>query len=461
MAGQGDAVRGDAEEHGAPAVHACLGPARVVIGNDEVDLHAPADAAAELPRDLFGALELLAAGEERFAVGVGQAVVLGIGELDVVGLELGGHVEDLPDVVDVEAVQHDVEHHRIAVLLDHARHPALQLEGARAREEVVHLAGRVLERDLDVVEPGALERRNAPLVQPDARGDEIRVVAEAPRLGRERLQIVAHQRLAAREAELGGAELATLAQHAQPVLGRELVAVRGVVDRVGAIHAVQRAAVGQLREQPERWVRPADTDPSLVAGMREKVGHVAAQIGAGKGALEVGDDGRHGRGAVDALEDLPRARAELHHALGVEQHVGLLRRFPLETVVPRQLEHGVFTHSPIPICELHRVEHAPEHVELELQDLERALLLLAGPEMLQRHLQAVLHVAARFGQPAPEVGVARRVDPGIVLRPARQALLVDLRREELGERRAYGFLPGARRAKLTYASTAKRTPGST
>jgi hypothetical protein len=67
-------------------------------------------------------------------------------------------------VLDVQPVQHDVEHHRIAVLLHHARDPALQLEGARAREEVVHLAGRVLERDLDMVKAGALERGDAPLV---------------------------------------------------------------------------------------------------------------------------------------------------------------------------------------------------------------------------------------------------------------------------------------------------------
>ena len=76
--------------------------------------------------------------------------------------------------------------------------------------------------------------------------------------------------------------------------------------------------------------------------MREKLGHVAAQVGAGEGALEVGDDRRHRRDAVDALQDLARARAELHHAFGVEQHVGLLRLLPLEAVVARELGHRVF-----------------------------------------------------------------------------------------------------------------------
>src|SRR3989442_12112335 len=87
-----------------------------------------------------------------------------------------------------------------------------------------------------------------------------------------------------------------------------------------------------------------DTDPSPYTGMREKLGHVAAQVGAGKGALEVCDDRRHRRDAVDALQDLARTRAELHHAFGVEQHVGLLRLLPLEAGVARELDHRVFTH---------------------------------------------------------------------------------------------------------------------
>src|SRR5262245_16788273 len=86
-------------------------------------------------------------------------------------------------------------------------------------------------------------------------------------------------------------------------------------------------------------------DPSFVAGVREKRGDVAAQVGAGEGALELGDDRRHRRGTVDALQDLACACAELHHALGVKQYVGVLRRFPLKPVVPRQLEDGVFTHD--------------------------------------------------------------------------------------------------------------------
>src|SRR3954470_2652209 len=94
------------------------------------------------------------------------------------------------------------------------------------------------------------------------------------------------------------------------------------------------------------------------------------------------------------------------------------------------------------VSELHGIQHAPKDIELELQDLQRPFLLLTGTEMLQRYLEAVLHVAPRLGEAAAEVRIARGVDPRIVLRPAREALLVDLGREELRERGAHRLLPG-------------------
>src|SRR5690606_22970219 len=56
--------------------------------------------------------------------------------------------------------------------------------------------------------------------------------------------------------------------------------------------------------------------------------------------------------------------------------------------------------------------------------------------------QAVLDVAARLPQTLAEVVVAGRVDPRVVLRPAVQARLVDLRGEQFGQRAAGRLLPG-------------------
>ena len=65
-------------------------------------------------------------------------------------------------------------------------------------------------------------------------------------------EIVAHQRLATRKPELRRAELARLTQHLFPFVCRQFTFVFRVVQRVVAEHTVQRATIGDLRQQPQR-----------------------------------------------------------------------------------------------------------------------------------------------------------------------------------------------------------------
>ena len=90
---------------------------------------------------------------------------------------------------------------------------------------------------------------------------------------------------------------------------------------------------------------------------------------------------------------------------------------------------------------MYSIEHRPQHVELELEDVERALLLLARFEMLERGLETVFDIPSRLGQSLAEVLIALRFDPRVMLRPVLQPFFVDLGREQLGERRADGLLP--------------------
>jgi hypothetical protein len=129
-------------------------------------------------------------------------------------------------VVDIEAMQHHVEHHRIVVLLDERRDLRFELKGARAAQEIVHLPGAVLKGELDVVEAGALQRLQARLIEADPGGDEIDVETELMRSRNDRLHVIAHQRLAAGEPELHSSRGARLAQHPQPLSGGEFRAVR-------------------------------------------------------------------------------------------------------------------------------------------------------------------------------------------------------------------------------------------
>ena len=76
-----------------------------------------------------------------------------------------------------------------------------------------------------------------------------------------------------------------------------------------------------------------------------------------------------------------------------------------------------------------------------MEDVERALLLLARFEMLERGLETVFDIPSRLGQSLAEVLIALRFDPRVMLRPVLQPFFVDLGREQLGERRADGLLP--------------------
>src|SRR5690606_9443076 len=58
-----------------------------------------------------------------------------------------------------------------------------------------------------------------------------------------------------------------------------------------------------------------------------------------------------------------------------------------------------------------------------------------------RHGEALFDVTPRLTHAHAEVLKPFRLDPGIVLGPGVETLLMDVRREELGERGAHGFLP--------------------
>jgi hypothetical protein len=145
-------------------------------------------------------------------------------------------------------MQHDVEHHRVIVLLDERGHLRLEVEGAGAAQEVVQLARAVLERELDVVEPRVLQRPDAGLVQAYAGRDQVRVEPERVRFRDDELEIIARQWLTAGETELDGPERPRFAQYLQPLSGGQLLRSLREVDRVVAKGAVKRAAVGELQQ---------------------------------------------------------------------------------------------------------------------------------------------------------------------------------------------------------------------
>jgi len=100
-----------------------------------------------------------------------------------------------------------------------------------------------------VLEPRVLDARGAVAGEAERGGDERLIEAERVRVGDELFEIAADERLAAGESELQRPELTRLREDALPIACRELGLLAREVDRVGAVRAVERAAVRELREQ--------------------------------------------------------------------------------------------------------------------------------------------------------------------------------------------------------------------
>ncbi len=147
-----------------------------------------------------------------------------------------------------------VDRQREVEFLDDMGGRDLLLERPVAGDAVVLRRVRALDRDLNVVEPGRLERLRALVGEVDPGGDQRRVETGVARARAQLDQIAAQHRLAARERELQHAERARLPEGAGPVLGLQFDAVLLVsdVERVRAVRAVQRALVGELGDQRGR-----------------------------------------------------------------------------------------------------------------------------------------------------------------------------------------------------------------
>ncbi|MNN80313.1 hypothetical protein D3C81_1970370 [compost metagenome] len=103
-----------------------------------------------------------------------------------------------------------------------------------------------------MIETGLLEVADFLLGQADARGDQVGVETQLPRFMNQLSEILTHQRLTTGKAQLRCAHLPRFAEHLDPLLGAQLFALLGEIQWIGAVRALQRAAVGQLGEQPQR-----------------------------------------------------------------------------------------------------------------------------------------------------------------------------------------------------------------
>jgi hypothetical protein len=110
----------------------------------------------------------------------------------------------------------------------------------------------VLHRYLDVLQARILEPLRPLPGEPEAGRHQGLVEAKLVGVRRQLLQVFTHQRLPAGEAELKHSKVTGLAEDPLPVVGRDFPLRPHQLERIRAVGAVQRAAMGQLREERRR-----------------------------------------------------------------------------------------------------------------------------------------------------------------------------------------------------------------
>ncbi len=106
----------------------------------------------------------------------------------------------------------------------------------------------ILEAELHMIEARLRQHLQAIAIAENARGDEVAVEAGRAGMGHQRLQIAPHQRFAAGKVNLQNPERSRLVDHALPVRCRELVTGGAKLEGIGAVGALQGAAMGQFRQ---------------------------------------------------------------------------------------------------------------------------------------------------------------------------------------------------------------------
>ena len=171
---------------------------------------------------------------------------MGVGEFQPLGAERDGLLDQFRYARDVEAVQVDVQRERKTGCANGLGH--VQFLGVRGHtgDPVRGVRVGILNAELDVFEAGRLEFGEDVPIQQRAASNQVGVQVAGPGVPHERNDVIAHQRLAAGQMHLHHAEFRGLSEGSAPLLGGEFGELGMEIDRVGAVHAFERAAVGQL-----------------------------------------------------------------------------------------------------------------------------------------------------------------------------------------------------------------------
>ena len=126
--------------------------------------------------------------------------------------------------------------------------------GLGASDPVGRVFSRILEAELNVVEPGIDQRRQPRFRETDAGSDQVGIKIRRMRSGDKFAQICARKGLAPGEVEVEHPEFSSFAEDLQPNFGGKLRIRACHLQRIRAVNAVQWATVCDFRNNCE-WVR--------------------------------------------------------------------------------------------------------------------------------------------------------------------------------------------------------------
>ena len=246
VTGKRFAARSDQHHFAAPAAHAGLRIFCVVVGDDGLDANFAAEA-------VFGGfdfgerlIELRARGQQSVSIGEAPTVVLHIGKFDASCARGLGDFQHFVDLIDVAAVNDEVERDGDADFFQPFEDTEFLCVGFSAGDFFGGVCVGTLEAELDVVEAGFDELREFLFVEREAGGDEVDVEAGGARGFYEVENVGAGEGFAAGEVGLEDAESGGLLEDGRPRFGGEFGGAGGEFEGVGAVDAVEGAAVGEF-----------------------------------------------------------------------------------------------------------------------------------------------------------------------------------------------------------------------
>ncbi len=191
-------------------------------------------------------IELRARGQQAVAIGEAPTVILHIGKFDASGARGFGDFEHFVDLIDVAAVNDEIERDGDADFFQPFEDAEFLRVGFCAGDFFGGVGVGALEAELDVVEAGFDELREFLFVEREAGGDEVDVEAGGARGFDEIENVGAGEGFAAGEVGLENAELRGLLEDAGPGFGGEFGAAGGEFEGIRAVDAVEGAAVGEF-----------------------------------------------------------------------------------------------------------------------------------------------------------------------------------------------------------------------